>query len=50
MADTWMREAPTGLADEVRWRRTVLTQKLRCFERLGRTSDAMEIKRQLGAP
>jgi hypothetical protein len=50
MADAWLREPVTGLVDEYRWRRAVLSQKLRCLNRLGRRAEALELQRQLEVP
>lgn len=47
MAERWLRETPTTSPDESDWRRTVLRQKLRCFNHLGRSEDASAVEREL---
>lgn len=46
-ADTWLRTPASDAAEEASWWRTVMQQKVRCLNHLGRAAEALEVQRQL---
>jgi hypothetical protein len=46
-ADQWLAAARTDNRNELRWRRAVLMQKMRCLNRLGRVTEAAAVKAEL---
>ncbi len=46
-ADQWLASVPTENRNELRWRRAVLMQKMRCLNRLGRVTEASAVKAEL---
>jgi hypothetical protein len=46
-ADQWLAAVPTPNRNELRWRRVVLMQKMRCLNRLGRLTEASAVKAEL---
>jgi ferric-dicitrate binding protein FerR (iron transport regulator) len=48
MADAWLRGPSSDSPQEPVWRRSVLQQKVRCLNHLGRTAEALEVQRLLG--
>ncbi|MCU0695106.1 MAG: FecR family protein [Myxococcaceae bacterium] len=48
LADAWLRGPASASPLEPAWRRSVLQQKVRCLNHLGRTAEALEVQRLLG--
>lgn len=49
LADAWLRALPSARPEEPQLKRTVLTQKLRCLNHLGRSAEAAAVQRELEA-
>lgn len=48
LAEAWLRQPMSAAREEPVWRRSVLQQKVRCLNHLGRTAEALEVQQQLG--
>ena len=48
MADQWLRVPPSPAPEEPAWRRSVLQQKVRSLNHLGRADEALEVQRLFG--